>query len=264
MITRKSLAATIDDLDEQIATLQDSKRDTYISYRAQLDAKGLDKDAIKAEIDAFKLALKRRRAVKEDPKAVEAKDDLVDEIFVEISGSRAARDARVENIDEFRSVRDSDAAAPKANSEMSQHAPAGDATDETGTHSNLKGTNPYGGPVLNSAPAESAPDEISRNDLSPADGPSNAAVPPEAVEAASGLYSNAVGLTPADKLAEEEPRTPEAEQSSSAQPVRTSGKGDRLPVPPPRHVPDLPSFLDRSKMAAKAQSVSENRNEAVS
>lgn len=100
-ITRKSLADTIDAYDDEIASLQSSKRDTFQAYREQL-ADLMGKDEVKVEIEAAKAAIKRRRAIREKgEEVVEHKDALVDEIFEEITATRAPRATRVENIDEF-------------------------------------------------------------------------------------------------------------------------------------------------------------------
>lgn len=100
-ITRKSLADTIDAYDDKIADLQSSKRDTFQAYREQLsDLMG--KDEVKVEIEAAKAAIKRRRAIREKgEEVVDHKDALVDEIFLEISGTHAPRATRVENIEQF-------------------------------------------------------------------------------------------------------------------------------------------------------------------
>lgn len=100
-ITRKSLADTIEEYDTQIADLQAGKRDTYQAYRDEIGAL-MGKDAVKIEIEAFKVALKRRNAIaKKGEQTVEEKDALADEIFAEISGSNARRATRVENASEF-------------------------------------------------------------------------------------------------------------------------------------------------------------------
>lgn len=91
-ITRKSLADDIDALDGSIKSLNDDKRDAFDDYRAQLVEDGRDKDQVKAEIEAVKSAIRRRRAVKEKGEPViEAKDALADEVFAEISAARAPR-----------------------------------------------------------------------------------------------------------------------------------------------------------------------------
>lgn len=89
-ITRKSLADTIDAFDDEIATLQESKRETYAEYRADLSER-MGKDEVRAEIEATKAAIKRRRAVREKgEETVEHKDALTDKIFAEIVGTVVA------------------------------------------------------------------------------------------------------------------------------------------------------------------------------
>ena len=98
MITRKSLADTIDAYDEQIAELNSSKRDTFDAYRNQMIDARLTKPEIKAEIEAVKAAIKRRRESVKDSMALIEKDALIDEVFAEIT--RAPRATR-ENIEKF-------------------------------------------------------------------------------------------------------------------------------------------------------------------
>lgn len=100
--TRKSLADYLDSYDEEIASLQESKREMLQDYRAQLAEKGFGKSAIKAEIDGLKVAMRRRRAItKKGAEEVDQADAIADEIFLEITAS-ARRDTRArENIEEF-------------------------------------------------------------------------------------------------------------------------------------------------------------------
>lgn len=101
-ITRKSLADTIDEYDAAIADLQSSKRDTFNSYRADLTASGMPKEAIKAEIEAAKKAIRRRQIIAaKSAEVVEEADALAEEFFEEITAVRAPRATRVENIEEF-------------------------------------------------------------------------------------------------------------------------------------------------------------------
>lgn len=93
-ITRMSLADHFDACDESIKDFNDTKREGFTSYRAQLENMGWPKDAIKAEIEAVKAAIKRRRLVTKDEAAVEAKDALVEEVLAEIT-ARAPRATRV-------------------------------------------------------------------------------------------------------------------------------------------------------------------------
>jgi hypothetical protein len=93
-ITRKQIADDFDAIDDQIADLNDHKRELLVSYRAELAAR-MGKDEIKAEVEAVKAAIKRRRAVKEKgAEVVEYKDALTDEVFEEIT-LRAPRATRV-------------------------------------------------------------------------------------------------------------------------------------------------------------------------
>lgn len=93
-ITRMSLADHFDACDESIKDFNDSKRDAMVSYRVQLENAGWAKDAIKAEVEAVKAAIKRRRLVTKDEAAVDAKDALIDEVLAEIT-ARAPRATRV-------------------------------------------------------------------------------------------------------------------------------------------------------------------------
>lgn len=100
--TRKSIADHLDSYDDEIATLQEGKRETLADYRQQLADAGMSKGGIKAEIEALKAAMRRRRAIaKKGEEVVEEADVLADEIFAEIT-SRAPRATRVrEDIEEF-------------------------------------------------------------------------------------------------------------------------------------------------------------------
>lgn len=100
--TRKSIADHLDSYDDEIAQLQASKRETLDDYRHQLAETGMTKPQIKSEIDALKIAMRRRRAIaKTSETAVEEADALADEIFAEIT-SNARRATRVrEIIEEF-------------------------------------------------------------------------------------------------------------------------------------------------------------------
>lgn len=99
--TRKSLADHLDSYDDEIAELQKSKRMMFDDYRAQLVGLGWGKQAIKAEVEGLKVAMRRRRAVrKAGDEAVEEADAIADEIFVEITRAPRATHAR-ENIEEF-------------------------------------------------------------------------------------------------------------------------------------------------------------------
>src|SRR5829696_4167891 len=90
-MTRGALADEIDDYDKQIVALQDAKRELYVAYRAQLKKDGYEPAAVRAQVEAFKVAHRKRRAAFKDSQAVEEHDALVDEIYKEIGSSRAPR-----------------------------------------------------------------------------------------------------------------------------------------------------------------------------
>jgi hypothetical protein len=97
---RRAVADAIDALDNEIATLQDSKRDTFEDYRDKLAAEGMRDGEIKVEIKALKKAIARRRALISKPAEVEEFDEKVDEITVDImknsvSGTKLAAHGRV-------------------------------------------------------------------------------------------------------------------------------------------------------------------------
>jgi len=94
-ITRRSLAETYAEHDAIIEAAQAAKREATLAYRGQLDALGMDRDNIKAEIEGFKLAYRRKVAIeKKGEDVVEHRDAIADEIFAEITSS-APRATRV-------------------------------------------------------------------------------------------------------------------------------------------------------------------------
>lgn len=86
-ITRRSLHDEIDILDQQIAELQRGKAEMFDAYREQLAAAGLPKTQIRDELDAFKKAQRKLRALAKDEVAVFEKESLVDEIVAELQRS---------------------------------------------------------------------------------------------------------------------------------------------------------------------------------
>jgi hypothetical protein len=82
-MTRKEMADAVDEIDRDIAALQASKRDLFVSYREGL-ADTMDKDAIKADVAALKAAIRRRQKLQADPEAASVAE-LADEIFDEIT-----------------------------------------------------------------------------------------------------------------------------------------------------------------------------------
>lgn len=89
---RKLLADAIDQIDAQIKDLNASKSDAYKTHRQKLEDRGMDARRAAAEVAAIKAAVARRRKLADDPTAVREKDDLIDEILLEIMGSSRARE----------------------------------------------------------------------------------------------------------------------------------------------------------------------------
>lgn len=88
--TRKELADIVDTYDRDIAQLQESKREAYQDYRRQL-AQVMGEGDVKSEVEAFKLALKRRNAImKNGATVIEEKDARVKEILGDITGTSLA------------------------------------------------------------------------------------------------------------------------------------------------------------------------------
>src|SRR5215204_4010342 len=88
-MTRRGLADAIDGYDDQIAALQNAKSEEFKAYRAELLKAGYEQADVRLEIEAFKAAIKKRRAAAKNQQAVEERDVLVAEIFDEISFPRA-------------------------------------------------------------------------------------------------------------------------------------------------------------------------------
>lgn len=159
--TRKSIADYLDSYDDEIASLQESKREMMQDYRAQLAEKGFGKAAIKAEVDGLKIAMRRRRAIaKKGAEEVEQADAVADEIFLEItSASRATRHAR-ENIEEF----------PKSKGEINgpEVEPTASSFDEIAeTDSNSQPTSSPDANKTGAEPPPSAPVAPIEDDFEP-------------------------------------------------------------------------------------------------
>jgi len=93
--SRCELSDVYEAQDLIIAAAQDVKREATKAYREFLDGRGMDKDAIKAEVEGFKKAFRRKmEGQKKGAEAVEHVDAIADEIYLEIT-SRAPRATRV-------------------------------------------------------------------------------------------------------------------------------------------------------------------------
>lgn len=87
----RSIADAIDAYDEDISALQEGKRDTFASLRVELEAEGLDRAAIKAEIAALKAAISIRAKRRKDD-AAEEREALTETYLEALAG--VARGAR--------------------------------------------------------------------------------------------------------------------------------------------------------------------------
>jgi hypothetical protein len=92
-LTRRNVADAIDELDDQIADINEQKAAAFQNYRASLAGK-LDKEGIRAELSALKTAIRRRRKERKDPTGYRAQLDLFEEIVAEISDSQPRARAR--------------------------------------------------------------------------------------------------------------------------------------------------------------------------
>lgn len=93
--SRCELSDVYEAQDLIIAAAQDVKREATKAYREFLDGRGMDKDAIKAEVEGFKKAFRRKmEGQKKGTEAVEHVDAIADEIYLEIT-SPAPRATRV-------------------------------------------------------------------------------------------------------------------------------------------------------------------------
>lgn len=100
--TRKSIADHLDSYDDEISELQDSKREMLADYRQQLADAGMGKAQVRAEVEALKAAMRRRRAIaKKGEEQIEEADALADEIFAEISARAPRATPAREIIEEF-------------------------------------------------------------------------------------------------------------------------------------------------------------------
>ena len=88
-MTRRALADDVDACDDQITALQNAKRELYNTSRAQLAKAGYKPAVAKAEVEACKAAIRKRRAAAKNQQAVEERDALVDKILEEISARHA-------------------------------------------------------------------------------------------------------------------------------------------------------------------------------
>lgn len=217
--TRKSIADHLDSYDDEIATIQEGKRETLADYRQQLADAGMSKGGIKAEIEALKVAMRRRRAIaKKGEEVVEEADVLADEIFAEIT-SRAPRATRVrEDIEEF----DADTGEviedqPETETEF------GSGPETHNSHPVGRVSDAQGNALRHGAVAALAPE---------ANLPSTGVIPSAGCTAPSG--------SAADEISE-------SVQASSPEPIKAGALSSSLSVP--AILPDeevVPAFLRKS------------------
>lgn len=89
----RSIADAIDAYDEDIAALQEGKRDTFASLRADLEAEGLDRASIKAELAALKAAITIRAKRRKDD-AAEEREALTETYLDVLAGAPRATHTR--------------------------------------------------------------------------------------------------------------------------------------------------------------------------
>ncbi len=95
--SRRELSDAYEAQDLIIQAAQDAKRLATQDYRAHLDKIGMDKDGIKAEVEGFKKAYRRKMdGKKKGTEVVEHVDAIADEIYLEIT-TPAPRATRVAN-----------------------------------------------------------------------------------------------------------------------------------------------------------------------
>jgi dGTP triphosphohydrolase len=90
----REVADLIDEYDQQIKDLQDGKRETFISVRAELENMGLSRPNVAAEIAALKSAIAARRKRREATPEQEEREHLTEE-YLTIIEARAPRATRV-------------------------------------------------------------------------------------------------------------------------------------------------------------------------
>lgn len=74
----RSIADAIDAYDDEIAKLQEGKRDTFADLRAELESNGLDRATVRAEIASLKAAIAIRAKRRKDD-AAEEREALTDD-----------------------------------------------------------------------------------------------------------------------------------------------------------------------------------------
>lgn len=89
----RDVANIIDEIDQQIACLQESKRETFSDLRSDLEADGHGKASIKLDIAALKAAIAKRAKRRLDAEAVQERDELVESYLdvIEAPAPRATR-----------------------------------------------------------------------------------------------------------------------------------------------------------------------------
>lgn len=86
----REIADTIDAYDADLKILQDSKRDTFAGFRAELEACGFDKATVKAEVAALKSAIAKRAKRRIDATAADESEALA-EMYLEAIDGNAPR-----------------------------------------------------------------------------------------------------------------------------------------------------------------------------
>lgn len=78
----REIADTIDAYDQQLADAQEGKRETFQTVRFELEALGLDKATVKAELDGLKRAIRIRQLRRSKPEKLD-RDEATEALAIE-------------------------------------------------------------------------------------------------------------------------------------------------------------------------------------
>jgi hypothetical protein len=143
-ITRRGLHEEIEIIDAEIDAANKRKAECFDAYRDQLKAEKRTKGEIKSEIDAFKKAERKLRALKKNEAAALEQDALVDEIVAELQRPLGTRIAT-----RTRTTRDEN--SPEANRSRPQRAHSAEGASSA-SGDNEPAASHSGEPALEASP----------------------------------------------------------------------------------------------------------------